>query len=107
MPMQTTTRDTTTRQTENKNNTSTNMRDSGIEDVNKSMGVETLVDSTSGAIGKKSFNASLTANMKQPPKALLYYPEECHMSSIADCKEWNSRLMRHMIGSKMAKNQTY
>jgi len=45
--------------------------------------------------------------MKQPPKALLYYPEECHMPSTAECKDWNARLMRHMIGAKMAKNQTY
>jgi hypothetical protein len=37
MPMQPTTRDTTTR-TENKATTASNMRDSGIEDPNKSMG---------------------------------------------------------------------
>lgn len=29
------------------------------------------------------------------------------MPSIAECKNWNARLMRHMIASKMAKNQTY
>jgi len=46
-------------------------------------------------------------NRQQTPKALLYYPEECHIPSIAECKDWNSRLMKHMISSKMAKNQTY
>jgi hypothetical protein len=29
------------------------------------------------------------------------------MPSITECKDWNARLMRHMIASKMAKNQTY
>ena len=46
-------------------------------------------------------------NRQQTPKALLYYPEECHMPSIAECKDWNARLMKHMISQKMAKNQTY
>lgn len=55
----------------------------------------------------QSFTSSLPNNRQQTPKALLYYPEECHMPSVADCKHWNARLMRHMIATKMSKNQSY
>lgn len=43
----------------------------------------------------------------QSPKALAYYPEEVHQPSERDCKDFNSRIMKHLMKSKMAKNQTF
>jgi|LakMenEpi03Aug12_release.lakeMendotaPanAssembly.Ray.scaffolds.fasta_scaffold1790335_1 hypothetical protein len=95
----------------NKTTTMTNFRDSGIENDPKLGSIDqasNLLDSTTGKpIAKQSFTSNMPNNRQQTPKALLYYPEECHMPSIAECKDWNARLMKHMISQKMAKNQTY
>ena len=95
----------------NKTTTMTNFRDSGIENDPKLGSIDqasNFLDSTTGKpIAKQSFTSNMPNNRQQTPKALLYYPEECHMPSIAECKDWNARLMKHMISQKMAKNQTY
>ena len=83
LPMQQTTRDTT-RTMDNKASTSPNLRDSDVE-AKQSIKQDSLPDG-SMAEKKQSFGGSLHGNRQQTPKALLYYPEECHMPSIAECK---------------------
>ena len=40
-------------------------------------------------------------------KALMYYPEENHMPSESMCKDFNARVMKHLMKGKMNKNQTF
>jgi hypothetical protein len=99
--MQQTTRDTT-RNTMGNQKTFT---DSGTEaDVKQSIKPDSHEDVASKGVQQSFTTSSMPNNRQQTPKALLYYPEECHMPSIAECKNWNARLMRHMIGQKMDKN---
>lgn len=40
-------------------------------------------------------------------KALIYYPEENHVPSETACKDFNARMMKHLMKTKMGKNQTF
>lgn len=107
LPMQQTTRDTTRNTMGMKDTTVSNLRDSGVDTEAKQPSLKMEAESIDKS-AMQSFTSSMpNNNRQQTPKALLYYPEECHVPSITECKNWNARLMRHMIGQKMAKNQTY
>lgn len=101
LPMQETTRGTTMK-TDMKTGSP---RESAVDESKQTL-PDLLSLTETGMNGKQSFG-SLHNNRQQQPKALLYYPEECHVASITECKEWNGRLMRHMIALKAAKNQTF
>ena len=44
---------------------------------------------------------------EQASKALLYYPEESHIPNEAACNDFNARVMKHLMKSKMQKNDTF
>ena len=37
----------------------------------------------------------------------MYYPEENHVPSENMCKDFNARVMKHLMKGKMNKNQTF
>ena len=38
---------------------------------------------------------------------MMYYPEENHVPSETACKEFNARVMKHMMKTKINKNATF
>ena len=54
-------------------------------------------------------NDAFGKNSKTQPfqNALMYYPEENHMASETYCRDFNARVMKHLMKSKMNKNQTF
>ena len=52
-------------------------------------------------------SSTIAKNQELASKALLYYPEEMHSPSEEACSDFNARIMRHLMKSKMQKNDTF